>query len=225
MHKPDIITERVPTRVMVGRKPIIMKLGDISNNLSFRRIAACLRPANIVSVRMKHKDIPLETLSDYFAKLSFNEPLITSNPAQYLESLNKLAAAVRKINERLTIRAEDLAWLQAQLATPEAAVTTAMLAAFASAPEGRFVTPSELARVTDDAERTWRERAERGDIPAAIKRGKYWYLSPSVVEVMYRVDLSGIATESDPDEPEVDELSELSPEEIERALDRARSEV
>lgn len=156
-----------------------MKYTDIINNASFQNIAATLRvPFRSAIWRGSHSHVPFWSLWNDLVELP-GGPVHADWPGRWVS----LQVALAEADTNLVLSTEDITWLFSWIdhADPgEAAAVISMLYAFASAPD-ETMTPAEIAEITGTVESTWRNKAARGEIPGAVKRGKQWLIPDRVV--------------------------------------------
>jgi hypothetical protein len=99
-----------------------------------------------------------------------------------IATFTKLLTSISSADRHLSYTTDDLDWLVHLMDQDpqEYRPVLKMLQAWFSAPD-TLLTPAEVAEITVTAESTWRNKAARGEIPGAIKKGKQWLLPASVL--------------------------------------------
>ena len=86
-----------------------------------------------------------------------------------------LINAMHEADEQVTWSEDNLRWFVELLDSDAARTVLSLLLAFASAHD-EWLTPAEIAGMTNTAESGWRNKAAAGEIPGAYKKGKQWLI-------------------------------------------------
>lgn len=156
---------------------------DITESRHFWRLTTILRAALSDSWRAAHPATfwpAWDRLGD--RKHSFHGVI---DAEAILADFRTVLTGIAAADPRLAATDDDLLWLADALRGPDAALTRALLILHTQlTPADDWLTPAEVAALTDTAESGWRNKAAAGDIPGAVKKGKQWLLPRSILKVM-----------------------------------------
>lgn len=154
-----------------------MKFSEVLQDPHFNNLAAIIRwPFRSQMWKQKHDKVEFWTRIKALDKANA-DPF---DSRRWLLTLTDLLVAITDADPRLRYTTVDLDWMVAQMDGPHAATVASMFMAWFSAPD-EMLTPAEIAKATDTAESTWRNKAATGHVPGSFKKGKQWLLPRSVV--------------------------------------------
>jgi hypothetical protein len=180
-------------------------LSAILRNPHFSQFAALLSvPLRSMRWRQNHPEVPFWTRVQTISKLMHDGGIAHKNlRTQFIEEFTTLIVELISADQRLFYRIEDMDWFVHILSGEYATVTMSMLFAIASSKQ-TYLTPAQIAKHTDTAESTWRNKAAAGEIIGAFKAGKQWLIPTTSLRAY------GVNVEMSGQEIEEEEMTEES---------------
>lgn len=158
-----------------------MKAREVLRNEHFNRLAAIIRvPFHSSEWRQEHYECDFWSLTE-----SLDGAIEIDAPEYILETLTSLLVAITKADSNLSYSPEDFDWIVEVLEDGDGdrEMVMRLFQAWYAA-EDKTVTVKEAAEITGEAASTWRNRANRGEVPGARKMGKTWLLPVSSLRMM-----------------------------------------
>lgn len=156
-----------------------MKYLDVVRGEHFNNLAAMIRVAWRKQWHDEHPEVPFWTLEKAFSDAVMADATWDRNAV--LEGFVTLITRLVEADPALCwYTEEDMNWFVQTLDAPDGKTILTLFCAMYSAPDS-YLTPAEVAAATDTAESGWRNKANAGEIPGAIKKGKQWLLPRAVL--------------------------------------------
>lgn len=156
-----------------------MKAREVLRNEHFNRLAALIRvPFHSSEWRQEHYEVDFWSMIE-----SLDGAIEIDSPEYILETLTSLLVAITKADSSLSYTPEDFDWIVEVLDDGDREMVFRLFQAWYAA-EDKVITVEEAAEITGEAASTWRNRANRGEVPGARKMGKTWLLPVSSLRMM-----------------------------------------
>jgi hypothetical protein len=156
-------------------------LSDILKNEHFLNFANLIRiPFASQTWRRQHPDAPFWALNEQFVNVTPTD--VAWNREDVIKAFSDLIHEIVKADWRLDYSADDYHWFVGLLDREpiEYRPIIKMLQGYYAAED--WVSTSEAAKLTEEAESTWRNRCADGLVPGADKKGKTWLIPRSAIK-------------------------------------------
>lgn len=164
------------------QKGEMMGYRNILKNEHFRRLAAVIRvPFRSQSWRRDHPDVPVW---DLLRRIDHVTPIDgwAWDRKAVIKAFTDFLTAVVSADDGLSYTTGDVRWLVETFdGSPDVYRPTILLLKGYYSAADDMVTTGEAARLSGEAESTWRNRAAAGQVPGAEKKGKTWLLPKSMI--------------------------------------------
>jgi hypothetical protein len=171
-----------------------MQARQVLKNKHFNRLAAIIRvPFHSSEWRQEHYRVDFWSMIE-----SLDGAIEIDSPEYILETLTSLLVAITKADSNLSYSPEDFDWIVEVLEDGDREMVFRLFQAWYAA-EDKVVTSEEAAEITGEAASTWRNRANRGEVPGARKMGKTWLLPVSALRMMGVAPIARGTRGKDPD--------------------------
>lgn len=176
-----------------------MKFQEILHGKEFNNLAAILRLAfhakphpHVDLYRRLKSEVPFWSLWQQFCKTTPIE--CNWNKSEVVVSFTNMILAITKaVPEIIWYTEDDLAWFVGVPDSENACVTIQMFKAWVSA-DDTYLTPGQIAEITNTSESNWRNRAAGQPgykpIPGCKKPGKDWLLPLTVLQAQGEIPWS-----------------------------------
>lgn len=175
-----------------------VNFSDIMRNPHFSQFVAVLSvPYNSMYWRKQHPAVPFWLLSEELQKAVFCKDLWSQYRQRAFNAFVSMLVALVEADIRLHYSIEDMDWLSETLYGPHGQVALSMLLACASSKQA-YLTPVQTAKITNEAESTWRNRCADGEVIGARKAGKQWLIPTTTLQAYgYKVEMRGQTAEDE----------------------------
>ena len=159
-----------------------MKLTEFFNSPSLQRLAFVIRVGYRSQYWQKRRPrLPFKLLTNNFDRVTKSDN--NWNHDEVVAAFSQLYSRVVESDSRLYYKTEDVIWFIKQLDNENYLAIHFMKVLWTTPHE--YLTLEEVTEITTMSARTWREKAAKGRVPGATKKGKTWLIPKSYITLIH----------------------------------------